>query len=142
MDEIDEINGFDISYDKNKVLAHSDDDVNIIKRIFPIGTIISTQHNYSQMSENFYSKPYYIVGKNQTVEGFDYLMPEDESKGEEVLNKISNEDGSRGRSSEERRHTRRRRRSRSRSSDSSHRRGGKRKSLKKRINKKKSTAKK
>lgn len=140
MNKIREIKGFVISYDNNKVIATSDDDVDSIKRIFPIGTIISTQHNESQLSGNDYSEPYYIVGEHQTVEGVDYLSPEDESRGEEVLHEISNEDGSRGRSRDEQRHTRSRSRSRHRPGHKS--RGGKRKSLKKRINKKKSTAKK
>ena len=116
----------------NKVVANSDNDVDMIRETFPVGTIITTHHNDSQLSENEYFAKYYIVEKNKRVEGAEYLLKEDEELSKNVIHKMSNR--SRSRSRDKSMHSRSKSRSRSRDK-SMHSRsksgGGKRRTIKK-----------
>jgi len=113
------IKGFEII--NGKVAAESDDDVDEIRKIFPKGTIISTQHNHSQLSNNKYFEDYYIVGNNGRVQGTSFLFDDNIKKSKKALKLDTRRERSRSRSRD---------RSRDRSSRSRSR-GGKRKTMKK-----------
>lgn len=124
--------GFEIV--DNKVVANSDNDVDNIRKTFPVGTIITTHHNDSQLSGNEYSENYYIVKKNKRVEGAEYLLKEDEELSENVIHELSNRNRSRSRSRDKIMHSSSKSRSRSRDKSMHSRRkngGGKRRTIKK-----------
>lgn len=124
------IRGFEIV--DNKVVANSDNDVDNIRKKFPVGTIITTHHNDSQLSENKYYENYYIVVMNKRVEGAQHLLVEDEELSENVIHNMSNL--SRSRSRYKSMHIRSKSRSRSRDKSMNSRSkngGGKRRTIKK-----------
>ena len=64
----------------NKVVAESDKDVEQILNKFPIGTIITTHHNNSQIRSNKYDQSYYIIKESngeKKLQGAEALLDSD-----------------------------------------------------------------
>ena len=75
-----------------RVSANSDNEVDLIHFLFPIGTIISTAHNNSQISNNKYTEYYYTIGdKGDLTAVVDGLTPEEITNGNDAIERMKNE---------------------------------------------------